>query len=491
MVPALFCRGSRKTQLAWAPALLALTVLVACDFGGDGDAVFSSRTPVGRPTSSESLVIGLVGTLTGPGQWRGEDAFEGADLAIHELNEQIAESDVPFELVPLDDEGDPERATELVRDLTELDRTVGVVYAGPPKSLPAAEDALAARGLPALLVYGDLYGAHRLSAHVFQVPPSFLWEARRMASYVARDRRYETVGALVERSLMGRTAARSVRDALRDAGIPAPRVAAYNSGDHDLRPQLRVLRRRRVEALVFEGTASVFAALMDELDEMGARYRTTDRARIATAPKRLGRIRRQSDHWAPQVLAFDLAFSPNPAESYPPGTIVASSYARGVHYLPVPSFERFRDAFVAWWDQGVPLGWEQRAYEATRSIGWAVRRGGAEQDLAHVLEGLGGRRFGGLGVTFGPDDHTAVDQAAVGLWVVPRPGIPVRERRDLPEGLPWVPLSRGFSIDGERTDIAAEDWRYLVTGAPPPNRPRPAFSRLKFGVTTTRRDPIH
>jgi hypothetical protein len=470
---------------------LALTALITCESGGDGEAVFSSRTPVGRPTSSESLVIGLVGTLSGPGQWRGEDAFEGADLAIHELNEQIGDSGVPYELVPLDDQGDPQRATELIGTLTELDRTVGVVYAGPPKALPGAEEALAGRGVPALLLYGDLYGARRLTAHVFQVPPSFLWEARRMAAYVARDRRYATVGALVERSLMGQTAARSIRSALGDARVRAPRVASYNSGDLDLRPQLRLLRRRHVEALVFEGTASVFAALMEALDDMGARYATTDRARIATAPKRLRRARRRSDHWAPQVLAFDLAFSPNPSESYPPGTIVAGSYARGAHYLPVPSLERFRDAFVEWWDQGVPLGWEQRAYEATRMIGWAVRRGQADQDLARVLEGLRGRRFGGLDVTFGPDDHTAVDQIAVGLWVVPRPGITVHERRDLPEGLPWVPLSRGFSIDGERTDIAAEDWRYLVTGAPHPTRPRPKFTRLKFGVTTTRRDPIH
>jgi ABC-type branched-subunit amino acid transport system substrate-binding protein len=482
----------RPSRARLRAALVAgALALAACESDGGGRAVFSSRTPIGRPTSSQSLVVGFVGTLTGPGQWRGEDAFEGADLAVHELNELAGDAGVPFELVVLDDEGDPERATALVEDLTNLERTVGVVYAGPPKALPAAERALAGRGIPALLLYGDLYGARRLSAHVFQVAPSFLWEARRIAAYVVRDRRYATVGALVERSLMGRTATKAIRGALGSFGASAPAVAGYNSGDLDLTPQLRRLRRRHVEALVFEGTARVFAALMETLRDMGASYRTTDRARIATAPKRVRRARRRSGHWAPQVLAFDLAFFPNPQESYPPGTIVASSYARGAHYLPVPSFRRFRSAFAEWWDEGAPVGWEQRAYDATRMIGWAARRAEAEENLARVLEGLRDRRFGGLDVTFGPDDHTAVDQIAVGLWVVPRPSIPVRERHRLPSGLPWVPLSRGFSIDGKRTDIAAKDWRYLVKGAPPPTRPAPKLSRLKFGVTTMRGDPVH
>jgi hypothetical protein len=172
------------------------------------------------------------------------------------------------------------------------------------------------------------------------------------------------------------------------------------------------------------------------------------------------------------------------------GTVASDTYARGAHYLPVPSFRKFRTAFRGWWDSD-PLGWERRAYEAVRMIGWAAGRSEEGDDLARVLEGMRGARIGGLDVTFGPDDHTSVDQTTVGLWVVPRRGADARERGRLPDQLPWVPLARGFSIDGERTDVLPADWRHLFKGSPPKNRPAPRISRSIFGVATPRRDPVH
>jgi hypothetical protein len=126
-------------------------------------------------------------------------------------------------------------------------------------------------------------------------------------------------------------------------------------------------------------------------------------------------------------------------------------------------------------------------------IGWAARRvpTGSDADVARVLEKIRGERFGGLDVTFGPDDHTSVDQTTVGLWVIPRPGIPIRERSELPPSLPWVPLARGFSIDLERTDVLPEDWKWLFRNAPPKKAPAPKISRALFGVATGRKDPVH
>ena len=427
-------------------------VLTACDSGAPPPDA-APRRPVSTPTGDEETrIIGLVGTMSGADMWRGEDAFEGADLAVHNLNRSVAEGRPLFQLVTLDDEGDAQRATELVNELAANEDTVGIVYAGPPEGLPPAERALTVAGIPAVLCYGDLYSARMLRPHLFQASPPYLWQARTMARYLANDRNYRRVGLLASRTLSGDTAVASLRSSLGQTGDVRLLVDRYRSVG-DVPGSVRALSRRRAQAIVIEGDPDAFVAARNE--------------------------RRA------QLVGFDLGMGSPPLRE---GTVVSDTYARGAHYLPIPSFERFRDAFEGWWDGDEPLGWELRAYDAASIIGWAAQRAPAGSDIAATMETLSGARFGGLDVTFGPDDHTAVDQTTVGLWVRPR-----RAFTDLLEttDLPWLPLARGFSIDGERTAILNRDWRYLFRNPPPPDGPAPRTHRMRYAVTSPRSDPVH
>ncbi len=473
-------------------SLALITSLGACDFIGPGSETGPRRRPLAEPSNENSHVIGLVGTMSGDDAWRGEDALEGADVAVGRLNRGLAPGDPHFELISLDDEGDATRATDLVEQVAALEQAVGVIYAGPPEGLPPAEDALDAAGIPALLVYGDLYSARRLTPHVFQIPAPYLWAARRSASYLLRDRAYETIGVLAEDSPGGDTAVRAVKEALPLYGGKRPSVATYDPGSEELGPALDDLARAKAEALVFHGDPGAFADVVSELEGRGSAYRGTAAARIASLDQKERRRLKKKDvqrPWRPQLVGLDLAFAPS--ETSPsPGTVVAETYGRGVHYLPVPSLRRFRKAFLAWWDSE-PLGWEQRSYTGVRALGWAVERSEEDKDLAKALERLDGRRFGGLDVTLGPDDHTFAGVTTVGLWVVPRPDLEIRGAEGLPDTLPWVPLSRGFSIDGETTDILPSDWKHLFGNAPPPGGPAPKVTSLRYGVHTRANDPIH
>ena len=466
--------GPAKVAAATIVAVLALT---ACD-SGTPDEPTPMRRPVSSPVSEDTTIVGLVGTMTGPDAWRGEDAFEGADLAVHQLNRGDDERE--YELVTLDDEGDEGRATAHVMDLALNERVAGIVYAGPPQALPSAEAALEEGGVPALLCYGDLYSARLLKPNLFQVSPPYLWQARRIASYLYRDRRYTRVGMLVPQNLSGRTARQSFAAAARAFRHRPATVATYRPGE-TLGSQLGALERARVQAIVVDGNAEAFETALRRLDAAGAAYRTTAAAR---KPRR--------GEWHPQVAGFDSGMSPRVVPGLvPPGTVVSDDYARGAHYLPIPSLRAFRDAFENWWGES-PLGWERRAYEATHMIGWATDRAVADDtSIPEALETLRRRRFGGLDLVLGPDDHTAVNQQYVGLWVVPNPASRIPEEPRLPETMPWVPLARGFSIDGETTDVAARDWRFLFRQAPPPKAPAPKNFRWRFGVTTPRSDPIH
>jgi ABC-type branched-subunit amino acid transport system substrate-binding protein len=327
-------------------------------------------------------------------------------------------------------------------------------------------------GIPAVICYGDLYAARLLRPHIFQMSPSYLWEARVIARYLLNDRSYRKIGVLASRSLDGDTALASVKAGLDQAGTHRLVVSRY-SNPTDPEDAVEKFVDKGVESIVVEGGPQFFSEVAETLDRTGSAYEST------IAAKRTGR------HVRPQLVGLDMGVTDY---FLPVGTVASDSYARGAHYLPIPSFERFRESFKEWWDGAEPLGWELRAYDAASMIGWAAQRTPAGGDVARILETLEGDRFGGLDVTLGPDDHTAVDQQTVGLWVRPRSAF----RDTIPtNALPWLPLGRGFSIDGDRTTILNRDWRYLFKNPPPPDGPAPRLVRMRFAVTSSRSDPIH
>lgn len=479
---------SKRGRRVGALFVLLSLGFAACDPGPT--ETLPARSPAPTPESSEGPVIGVVGSMSGPDNLRGSDAFEGADLAVHLLNQDRRDAERPFALVTLDDKGDADEATRLVEQLAADERTVGVVYAGPPEGLPPAADTLEAAGIPALIVNGDLYSARLLRPALFQVSPPLLWQARRISSYLTGDRRYRRLGAVLSEGLQGDTALASLKSTLPgNVRLFPERYAAGE--DPDFSGVVQRLKRRRVEAIVVEGSNLQLLGISRTLAERGAEYSTTAAARTVTAPRgRRGRTRRDLRGWAPQVAAFDEAMYPLETAQLPPGTVVSETYARGAYYLPVAEFKRFRADFQDWWD-AAPLGWERRAYEAVSLLGWAFRRTEPDENLIRTLERVRDERFGGIRITLGPDDHTTVEQTAVGLWVVPRPGIDVPERGSIPESLPWVPLGRGFSTNGVRSDVFPEDWKALFRNPPPPLGPGPPIGTARFGVRTGRRDPVH
>ena len=162
--------GRVRIVRLFAAALLTVIATTACEPSPSRST--PQRSPLATPTEASSRLIGLVATMSGDDSWRGKSAFEGADLGVHKLNTALPEGEKPFELVVRDDGGDPARAVASIRELAAIEQVRGIVFAGPPEALPETEPSLAEAGIPALLAYGDLYGARLLRPHLFQVSPS-------------------------------------------------------------------------------------------------------------------------------------------------------------------------------------------------------------------------------------------------------------------------------------------------------------------------------
>src|SRR5687768_3042105 len=197
-------------------SLTALLLLTGCE--SEDPTALRPRTPVSSPASTKTRVIGLVGSMSGDLEWRGRDAFEGADLAVHILNRGLRKNEPMFELVTIDDGGDTQKARAAIEQLAANGQTVGIVYAGPEEALPDVEQFLASTKVPLLFDFGDLYSSQLLTPHLFQMAPAYLWEARVLARYALRDRRYSRIGALTSDSLSGASARRSLQVAFGELG---------------------------------------------------------------------------------------------------------------------------------------------------------------------------------------------------------------------------------------------------------------------------------
>lgn len=104
----------KKLALLTLLTLTALAVLVACGGAPAAPATQPPATAVTAPTSAppaaaKTLKIGLEGPFTGPNARVGEEFFDSATMAFDAINWTIG--DYKVEMVKIDDESDPEKAT--------------------------------------------------------------------------------------------------------------------------------------------------------------------------------------------------------------------------------------------------------------------------------------------------------------------------------------------------------------------------------------------
>lgn len=392
-----------------APRISLLTIClfaVSCA-GPSTEGKATTPEAQGSTTGARQVRVAIVGTMTGNGAWRGAPAKTGLAIARALLHER----GIDLEASVLDDRGSDRRSTRLVRRAAS-NNVDAVIFAGPPKALPRAEDALASTGTAAFLLYGDLHTTDSLSRHVFQIGPAFRWEAHELAERAVKGG--GRLGALTEDSLMGATARRVLRRALEERGAVLASSEVFSPSRLDrIAQHLRTLRRDEVKHLFVEASPGEFGAINRALREMT---------------------------WSPRLFSFDLTLPPPRRGPHArPGSIASDVLERGAHLEYVESFADYRQTgenTVGY----VPPGWEYRAF-ASAMLSAAVADA---EDRALALEDLRDEPHSGFEASFSRSDHLVSERADVGLWERVRPGSRTAERFGAPRDLPWVPLLGTF-----------------------------------------------
>lgn len=322
-------------------------------------------------------------------------------------------------------------------------------------SRPAVEEAR----VPVFLLGGDLYTSRQMFRYAFQTSVPVRWQARVLASYLVEDRnhaRTAVVTSLRDNAVVGE----AFNEAWLEEGASLERIASADSSFDELARELDGL-----DSVVFVGSPGDAASLSERLSELD------DPPQLALSADSL-----------------DVSFA---AHRPRPGTVACYTYAWSgwANMLPrVHDFrERFSDAVGHY-----PASLEQEGYDAVRAVAEALVRTGGEggERLVRELETFRDETYSSVPARLGPDDHVLAEQSHLGLFAIEEPldaALPPGEASSL---LPWRPILRTFTTDGEKVNFLDRDKRIFFPFWRP-KRPTPKYWRSEFGIVTRPSDPLH
>jgi ABC-type branched-subunit amino acid transport system substrate-binding protein len=426
------------------------------------------ETPGGR-----SLVLDVVADVTPSlGAARARNTYlDGMEQAVADVNAAGGVDGIPLELAFHDDEGDPERASQVLGEVLDTD-PLAVLFVGPGPSLTPLRSRIEESGTSVLLLEGDLYTGRGLFDQVFQTTIPWEWQADVIARYVVTDRHAGDVVFLGEGpEAPGAMAA--LASALEYWG--GTLGAGFTDEDREPTAGLARALGRAASAdwtVVFGGPIEVLDLVNAVEEEAGlGGVRSPRPPPGVTGPASL-------------LVPFSGLASPEP------GTSGVYTYTWAGWAEPIDRVGTFRDRFQGTFGR-LPGGLEQEGYDAVRVLRWALRQTGGEggQGLVESLETVRDLAFSSFPVDLGPDDHLFLPRDQLGLFAVAGP----RERVDpwqLPGSRPWRALMRTFTYDGERDNILDRD-RPVFFPFWGPDQPGPKYWRSRYGIVSRPSDALH
>jgi ABC-type branched-subunit amino acid transport system substrate-binding protein len=429
-------------------AAVALLILVSCS---DPEAAppKSEKTPIASPTEEPqpppSATIRFVGS-DDPGLASYE---EGMRFAAEEI---AAEGALNLEIL----------------EAPSVSAAVGlaptaIVVVGDARAVAEARPVIEEARVPVILMGGDLYSSRQLFRYAFQTSIPYRWQARVLAHYAVTDRGYESIGLVADPTLGEATNGAIVEEISGEGGNVTATAAVADRADAD-----RVaadLAASGVGGAMFLGSAEKAAFLSQAL---------------------------ANTEGAPQLLlsgeALDVSFANHIPRA---GTVACYAYTWSGWADMLPRVHDFREAFSGSFDH-YPASLEQEGYDATKALAAVLLRtqGEGGERLVQELEKFREETYSSTQVRLGPDDHVLAEESHLGLFAIEEPvdgGLPPPEASSL---LPWRPILRTFTTDGEKMNFLDMDKKVFFPFWQP-KRPTPKYWRALYGITSRPSDPLH
>jgi branched-chain amino acid transport system substrate-binding protein len=204
--------------------------------------------------SSDELVIGGYGALTGSTATFGQSAQKGIEMAVSERNERGGLLGKKIRLVMEDDQGKPEEAQTVVSRLINRNRVIAVIGENASSRSLAAAPVCQQAGIPMISPSSTNPKVTAVGDYIFRVCFIDPFQGKVMAKFAANTLKVKRVAILRDiKNDYSVGLAEVFVKSFQDAGGSIIGNESYSEGDNDFSAQLTSLKQQNPEAIFIPG----------------------------------------------------------------------------------------------------------------------------------------------------------------------------------------------------------------------------------------------
>lgn len=360
------------------------------------------KSPVGcQSGGQDQLLVGVIGTFSGLGEFIGRIVNRSLDATVTELNKRGRVLGKTVNWLKGDSGQDTSAAVQKFTEFSNDPRVIGIMFVGPLGINETRRD-MKRLNIPTILSYSDAYSDNKLypgdpegPRSMFQFFPPGIWIMEALAKYAKEDRGYSTVG-LMYLNLLGTAFERQSAQACEKYGLRITTREQYGLNATDLGPQLQRLRDSKCHTLWVFGLPSDTANVVKGLAQIDAGYVDTPTAKDGSGwhPQLMGDPAGMGERqWA--VLAGDAAKV---------GSVTAY-HVGGLIYLPQFAIARWIIDYLG----TTPSGGEEIPADSFYTLIKAAEEAGStdREKMVAAIENGTERQFASVGFSFSKTDHLA------------------------------------------------------------------------------------
>ena len=220
-------------------------------------------------TAAETVKIGFFGPLTEAFAGLGKEAKKGADLAVKQANAADGIGGRKIELVAYDDRGNRTEAVAVSRKMIEQDKVVAIVGGSLSLTSIAAAQVINDAQVPMVVAYSNAVNVVRGNEYVFRWASVADVQGWVMAHHAVQERGYKRFAILMQDEEYGRGIVNGAEQALKKLGGEVVFKKAFAPAEREFRAMLTQIKSLEVDSVLMSGFGPQLTAVGRQGTEMG------------------------------------------------------------------------------------------------------------------------------------------------------------------------------------------------------------------------------